>query len=445
MIADRLLVERQNRQFKILSDRIRGRIKSVSFFADILSSLFDRKLTLAGRIKDDNKPIEELCYALLSSRGDVSGMTLAQLILDRYASFDEAGKLSWFLLLSNDMDVPTETAIAAIKAYHTKPSIKAYEIMIEAVEPARLQLIRRLNQTQDATAKLVKMREDLIRFLPNHPQLGKLNVDFKHLFASWFNRGFLVLRPISWSSPAHILEKIITYESVHEIENWDDLRRRLEPDDRRCFAFFHPAIPDEPLIFVEVALTEGTPDSIQKILFEGRDVIGADKANTAAFYSISNCQAGLAGISFGNSLIKTVVQHLHRELPQIRNFVTLSPIPGLVKWLNETGLFDANADSETQMKLAASYLLNSKNYNGQPRDAVARFHLNNGALVAAVHANADTSKNGMAQSCGVMVNYRYDLSRISEHHEAFANKQTVVSERSVKALAAEVELAESTF
>ena len=416
----------------------------MSFFADILSSLFERKLTLAGRIKDDNKPIEELCDALLSSRGDVSGMTLAQLILDRYASFDEAGKLSWFLLLSNDMDVPTETAIAAIKAYHTKPSIKAYEIMIEAVEPARLQLIRRLNQTQDATAKLVKMREDLIRFLPNHPQLGKLNVDFKHLFASWFNRGFLVLRPISWSSPAHILEKIITYESVHEIENWDDLRRRLEPDDRRCFAFFHPAIPDEPLIFVEVALTEGTPDSIQKILFEGRDVIGADKANTAAFYSISNCQAGLAGISFGNSLIKTVVQHLLRELPQIRNFVTLSPIPGLVKWLNETGLFDANADSETQKKLAASYLLNSKNYNGQPRDAVARFHLNNGALVAAVHANADTSKNGMAQSCGVMVNYRYDLSRISEHHEAFANKQTVVSERSVKALAAEVELAEST-
>jgi malonyl-CoA decarboxylase len=414
----------------------------VSFFVDLLSSLFERKLSLTRRVKDDNKPIEELCRALLSSRGDVSGMTLAQLILDRYASFDEASKLSWFLLLANDMDVPAETAIAAIKAYHAKPSNKAYEIMIGAVEPARLQLIRRLNQTQDATAKLVKMREDLIQFLPNHPQLGKLNVDFKHLFASWFNPGFLVLRPISWSSPAHILEKIITYESVHEIENWDDLRRRLQPDDRRCFAFFHPAMPDEPLIFVEVALTEGTPDSIQKILLESRDVTGADRADTAAFYSISNCQAGLAGISFGNSLIKTVVYHLLRELPQIQNFVTLSPIPGLVKWLNESGLFDANANSETQMKLAASYLLNAKNQIGQPRDAVARFHLNNGALVAAVHANADTSKNGIAQSCGVMVNYRYDLSRISEHHEAFANKQTVVSERSVKALAAEIDLAD---
>jgi malonyl-CoA decarboxylase len=253
-----------------------------------------------------------------------------------------------------------------------------------------------------------------------------------------------VLRPISWSSPAHILEKIITYESVHEIENWDDLRRRLQPEDRRCFAFFHPAMPDEPLIFVEVALTEGTPDSIQKILLEGRDVIGADNADTAAFYSISNCQAGLAGISFGNSLIKTVVQHVLRELPQIQNFVTLSPIPGLVKWLNEIGLFDANADDETQIKLAASYLLNAKNQNGQPRDAVARFHLNNGALVAAVHANADISKNGMAQSCGVMVNYRYDLLRISEHHEAFANKQTVVSEKSVKALANEVDLVDPT-
>ena len=416
----------------------------MNFFADLLSSLFERKLSLTRRVEDDNKPIEELCKALLSSRGDVSGMTLAQLILDRYAIFDEASKLSWFSLLANDMDVPAETAIAAIKAYHAEPSNKAYEFMIGAVEPARLQLIRRLNQTQDATTKLVKMREDLIQLLPDHPQLGKLNVDFKHLFASWFNRGFLVLRPINWSSPAHILEKIITYESVHEIENWDDLRRRLQPDDRRCFAFFHPAMPDEPLIFVEVALTEGTPDSIQKILLESRDVIGADNADTAAFYSISNCQAGLAGISFGNSLIKTVVQHLLRELPQIRNFVTLSPIPGLVKWLNEKGLFDENADSKTQIKLAASYLLNAKSENGQPRDAVARFHLNNGALVAGVHANADISKNGMAQSCGVMVNYRYDLSRISEHHEAFANKQTVVSERSVKALAAEVDLGDPT-
>ena len=412
----------------------------MNFFADILSSLFDRKLGLANRIEDDNKPIDDLCQALLSSRGDVSGMSLAQLILERYADLDDDDKLAWFLLLANDMDVPAEVTIAAIKAYQDAPSAKNYEAMTAAVEPARLQLIRRLNQTHDATAKLVAMREDLIRFLPEHPDLGKLNVDFKHLFASWFNRGFLVLRPINWSSPAHILEKIITYESVHEIENWDDLRRRLQPDDRRCFAFFHPAMPDEPLIFVEVALTKGTPNSIQSVLLENRDAMAAEKADTAAFYSISNCQAGLAGISFGNSLIKTVVQHLLRELPQIRNFVTLSPIPGLVKWLRETGNFDADATAETHMKLAAHYLLNAKHHRGQPHDPVARFHLNNGALVGAVHANADKSKNGMAQSCGVMVNYRYDLSRISENHEAFANQQTVIAEKSVKMLAAEIEI-----
>ena len=412
----------------------------MNFFADILSSLFDRKLGLANRVEDDNKPIDDLCQALLSSRGDVSGMSLAQLILDRYADLDDDDKLAWFLLLANDMDVPAEVAIAAIKAYQDAPSAKNYEAMTAAVEPARLQLIRRLNQTHDATAKLVAMREDLIRFLPEHTDLGKLNVDFKHLFASWFNRGFLVLRPINWSSPAHILEKIITYESVHEIENWDDLRRRLQPDDRRCFAFFHPAMPDEPLIFVEVALTKGTPNSIQSVLLENRDAMAAEKADTAAFYSISNCQAGLAGISFGNSLIKTVVQHLLRELPQIRNFVTLSPIPGLVKWLRETGNFDADATAETHMQLAAHYLLNAKHHGGQPHDPVARFHLNNGALVGAVHANADKSKNGMAQSCGVMVNYRYDLSRISENHEAFANQQTVIAEKSVKTLAAEIEI-----
>ena len=412
----------------------------MSFFADILSSLFDRKLSIANRAEDDNKPIDDLCQELLSSRGYVSGMSLAQLILDRYADLDDDNKLAWFSLLANDMDVPAEVAIAAIKAYQDAPSAKNYEAMTAAVEPARLQLIRRLNQTHDATAKLVAMREDLIRFLPEHTGLGKLNVDFKHLFASWFNRGFLVLRPINWSSPAHILEKIITYESVHEIENWDDLRRRLQPDDRRCFAFFHPAMPDEPLIFVEVALTKGTPNSIQSVLLENRDAMAAEKADTAAFYSISNCQAGLAGISFGNSLIKTVVQHLLRELPQIRNFVTLSPIPGLVKWLRETGNFDADATAETHMQLAAHYLLNAKHHRGQPHDPVARFHLNNGALVGAVHANADKSKNGMAQSCGVMVNYRYDLSRISENHEAFANQQTVIAEKSVKTLAAEIEI-----
>lgn len=411
----------------------------MSFFGDILTSLFDRAPMLRGAVPDDNKPIEMLCRDLLSSRGDVSGMSLAKLVLDRYAHFDDEQKLALFTLLSKEMDVPCDDAVAALKTYSESPTAAHYAALTNLVEPARLRLIRRLNQTQDATAQLVAMRRDLLRFLGDHPDLKKLDIDFKNLFTTWFNRGFLVLRPINWGSPAHILEKIISYESVHAIHSWDDLRRRLQPEDRRCFAFFHPAMPDEPLIFVEVALTRGTPNSVQHILSENRQSLAATEADTATFYSISNCQAGLAGISFGNSLIKTVVQHLLRELPQIKYFVTLSPIPGLVKWLHETGQFDAEADSQKKLALAAHYLLHAKHKNGQPRDPVARFHLNNGALLEAVHAGADVSANGLAQSSGVMVNYRYDLPKIPANHEAFANQQSVVASKAVKSLAAQLE------
>ena len=420
----------------------------MSFFGGILSSLLERTPGILRRIQDDNQPIEILCQTLLSSRGDVSGMSLAQIILERYAAFDDDGKLAFFNLLADQMDVPADPAVAALQSYLDDPSAVNYAALTTVIEPPRLQLIRRLNQSQDATAKLVAMREDLIRIARNNPNLAKLDIDFKHLFVSWFNRGFLVLRPINWSSPAHILEKIITYESVHEIHSWDDLRRRLQPEDRRCFAFFHPAMPDEPLIFVEVALTQGTPNSVQDILSENRKAIIAESADTACFYSISNCQAGLAGISFGNSLIKTVVQELLRELPQMSDFVTLSPIPGLVKWLDETGHLDAVSDVENdamaQTRFAAYYLLNAKRHNNQPRDPVARFHLNNGALVAAVHAGADTSGNGMGQSLGVMVNYRYDLKRIAENHEAFANKYTVVAQKAVRTLADEADISNSS-
>jgi len=415
----------------------------MSFFSEIITSLLDRTPGLTRRIRDDNQPIEALCTELLSSRGDVSGMSLAQLILDRYADLDESAKVKFLLYLATDMDVPVGAAMTALSRYQDDPTTEHYAALADLVEPQRLQLLRRLNQTHDATTKLVAMRDDLIGFLKTTPELGKLDVDFKHLFGSWFNRGFLVLRPINWSSPAHILEKIITYESVHEIQSWNDLRRRLEPDDRRCFAFFHPAMPDEPLIFVEVALTKGTPNSVQNILLEGRTPIAADQADTAAFYSISNCQSGLAGISFGNSLIKTVVQQLLRELPQIATFVTLSPIPGLMRWLEETGHANKAVDAVMKTRLAAYYLLNVKHRNGQPRDPVARFHLNNGALVEAVHADADISAKGMAQSSGVMVNYRYDLNRISENHEAFANQHTVVAMKPIRSLAADAGLGDS--
>ena len=415
----------------------------MSFFGDILTSLFERAPLLRGAMADDDKPIEVLCRDLLTSRGDVSGMSLAQLVLDRYADFNDDEKQALFTLLANEMDISCGEAVSALQAYESAPTEANYAALTKKIEPARLQLIRRLNQTQDATTQLVAMRRDLLRLLDQHPDLAKLDIDFKNLFTTWFNRGFLVLRPITWGSPAHILEKIISYESVHAIQSWDDLRRRLQPDDRRCFAFFHPAMPDEPLIFVEVALTRGTPNSIQTILSETHRSLAAVDADTATFYSISNCQAGLAGISFGNSLIKTVVQHLLRDLPQIKTFVTLSPIPGLVKWLNETNQFDVASDPQKLAPLAAHYLLEAKHRNGQPRDAVARFHLNNGAFVEAVHADADISANGLAQSCGVMVNYRYDLTKISANHEAYANQQSVVASKAVKALAEQIQPADA--
>ena len=413
-------------------------VAQVSFFSGILTSLFERAPLLRGAQTDNDKSIAALCWDLLTSRGDVSGMSMAQLVLDRYADFDYDEKVALFTLLANEMDVSFDDAVSALREYQKAPTAANYAALTKKIEPARLQLIRRLNQTQDATTHLVAMRHDLLGLLDQHPDLAKLDIDFKNLFTIWFNRGFLVLRPITWSSPALILEKIISYESVHAIQSWDDLRRRLQPDDRRCFAFFHPAMPDEPLIFVEVALTRGTPNSIQTILSETHRSLAAGDADTATFYSISNCQAGLAGISFGNLLIKTVVQHLLRDLPQIKTFVTLSPIPGLVKWLNETNNFDVASDPQKLAQLAAHYILEAKHRNGQPRDPVARFHLNNGAFVEAVHADADISANGLAQSHGAMVNYRYDLTKIATNHEAYANQQSVVASKAVKALAEQI-------
>ncbi|GHB23118.1 hypothetical protein GCM10007094_09230 [Pseudovibrio japonicus] len=278
------------------------------------------------------------------------------------------------------------------------------------------------------------MRRDLLGFIKKEPDLARTDLDFRHLFNSWFNRGFLVLRPINWDSPAQILEKIITHEAVHAIDSWDDLRRRLQPEDRRCFAFFHPALPDEPLIFVEVALTKGVPSSIQRVLAEEREVVPIDEVDTAVFYSISNCQSGLAGISFGNSLIKQVVQDLSRQLRQLKTFVTLSPLPTFCKWADHHGV-DLPKDDGALKELAAYYLLEAKREDDMPFDPVARFHLFNGALVHEVHVGADTSENGRRKSAGVMVNYLYDLQKISQNHEVFANKKEIVASKRVQSLA----------
>jgi len=408
----------------------------MSYFGELISTVFERRYQKALSNEVDGRTTSDLCHALLSSHGEVSGVTLARNLLDRYAAMSHEEKTQFFEFMTHELEIDADDVISALEAYKEKPGKGTYRAFALACEPRRQELARRLNQVHGATGRLVQMRKDLLGMMNERPDLEPLDVDLRHLFASWFNRGFLVLRPIDWSSPAEILEKIIAYEAVHEIDSWDDLRRRLKPTDRRCFGFFHPSMPDEPLIFVEVALTKGVPSSVQDLLADAREEIEAEDADTAVFYSISNCQSGLAGISFGNSLIKQVVSDLAKDLPGLSTFVTLSPIPNLNKWLSGMDL-EALKVTDNQA-LAAHYLLEAKRSDGMPFDPVARFHLGNGAMVYAVHAEADTSPNGRKQSNGTMVNYLYDLSQISQNHEQFVGEKTVVASAAVKALSGSV-------
>ena len=408
----------------------------MSILAELLSTVFERRQRTGQSAPSDGRPLQELADALVGSAGETSGLALAEEILTRFETEDDDGKIAFFRHLATAMNIAPEDVRATLSTYEKDPSKTSYRAFMAAAEPKRQELIRRLNRLPNATGMLVRMRADLLRLGRGEPELEALDMDFRHLFLSWFNRGFLVLRPINWESPAHILEKIIAYEAVHAIDSWDDLRRRLEPSDRRCFAFFHPSMPDEPLIFVEVALTNGVPGSVQMLLSEGRSAIPTSDADTATFYSISNCQAGLASISFGNSLIKQVASDLATEVPSLATFVTLSPIPGLTGWLQSEGIAWEEADAEKLRGYAADYLLNAKRGGGQPLDPVARFHLGNGAIVHRVHADADTSDKGRAQSAGTMVNYLYDLGKIAQNHERFATTQEVVASAEVKSLAA---------
>lgn len=408
----------------------------MSFFSELVSTVFERRYRKALSSETDGRDTSALCIALLGSDGEVSGSTLARNILDRYAVMSLDEKVSFFRFMTHELELDAGSVTEALNAYTSHPTRTTYTAFAAAAEPRRLELARRLNQVPGATGQLVTMRKDLLRIIKDHPDLEPLDVDFRHLFASWFNRGFLVLRPINWGSPAEILDKIIAYEAVHAIDSWDDLRRRLKPSDRRCFGFFHPAMADEPLIFVEVALTKDIPNSVQDLLADERDEIAAEEADTAVFYSISNCQAGLAGISFGNSLIKQVASDLALELPGVSTFVTLSPIPGLNRWLTKARL--DGPDAGTDQAKAAHYLLAAKRPDGSPVDPVARFHLGNGALVHAVHPMADTSENGLQQSNGTMVNYLYDLNKVALNHERFVEEKMVAASPAVKALSASV-------
>jgi malonyl-CoA decarboxylase len=437
---------------------------NTSFFSDMLQSIADRSRALISRrepARGRSDGIVELCEALLSGRGEASGVALANEILADYAELTTGPRIAFFETLARTFGHDPARIDAAIAAWRQSPSADAAADLHHDSEPRRLELFRRLNLAPGGTAALVRMREQLLAAMDHRDDLAVVDNDFVHLFSSWFNRGFLVLRRIDWSTPASILEKIIRYEAVHEIRDWEDLRRRIDLPDRRCYAFFHPALVDEPLIFVEVALTREIPGAIAPILSDRREAVEPTRATTAVFYSITNCQRGLAGVTFGHFLIKQVVEEVSRELPRISNFVTLSPAPNFAAWLNRERTNEASialdeddrealaalvrpdwwrdpasiaAIREPFLRAAAWYYLRGRNSRGLPVDAVARFHLGNGARLERLDWLGDTSERALQQSYGLMVNYLYDLDYIEQNHEAYAQQHAIAAASAISRL-----------
>ncbi|MBS9476536.1 malonyl-CoA decarboxylase [Ancylobacter radicis] len=439
---------------------------NTSFVADLLISIAERGRTLLDRSHRVSgatrvETLAERCETLLSGRGEASGVALAADILTRYAHMKTGESIAFFEVLAEKFGPDSQRLAAALDSYARDGVAKAAAELHQASEPRRQELFRRFNLAPGGTLSLVRMRENLMEAMVRRRDLAEVDRDFAHLFASWFNRGFLVLKRIDWSTPANVLEKIIRYEAVHAIRDWDDLRARVDSPDRRCYAFFHPALVDEPLIFVEVALMKETPGAIFPVLDPSRTVLRPQQATTAVFYSISNCQKGLAGVSFGNFLIKQVLEEIARELPSLSTFVTLSPVPGFRKWLDaerraEQSVVLTTADRKVLEKLdlpdwaanpelrdelaavlgpiAAYYLLAARTPKGAPVDPVARFHLGNGARLERINLMGDLSAKGIAQAAGLMVNYRYIPADIEKNHEAFAGKGEVVANANVRKL-----------
>ena len=408
------------------------------------------------------RDIVPLCETLLARREENAGVKLVAEILDGYQSFSDDGRCRFLNALAERFGPDVGRLDTAILAYQASPDNLAYRELQAAVEPRRQRLIRLLNLAPQGTFRIVQMRADAIRMKDRLPKFAQLDSDFAHIFRSWFNRGFLVLKQIDWSSPAQVLAKVIQYEAVHDIKDWSDLQSRIDPEDRRCFAFFHPQIPDEPLIFIEVALTSDIPSTIESVLTNQRAVIRAAEARTAVFYSISNCNVGLRGIPFGNFLVKQVVEVLRRELPALERFVTLSPAPGFASWLGKEckktedaliapeeskllsalhaeawHLNPAAVEAARPMLLAAfaRYMLRAKDDVGLPADPVARFHLGNGARLNRINFLGDVSARGLRQAHGFMVNYLYDLNTIEANQEAIAVSGTIDVSSAVREMA----------
>lgn len=440
-------------------DRI-DRSAPINLLGDLLSRVSDIGKIMGADKKMSDLSLPQHCEELLGKEGEATGLARATYILDRYKSLPQEERLEFFQNILNNFGTDKKALEEAVNAWMNDKSEATARNLHFVAEPRSQNLIRRLNQASNATLKIVKMRTDLLRFVKDHPPLKSLDQDFSHLFSSWFNRGFLQLQRISWETPASVLEKIIAYEAVHEISSWDDLRLRVAAPDRRLYGYFHPALGMEPLIFVEVALTNKSPNAIAPILSDSRVHLDPENATTAVFYSISNCQRGLKGISFGNFLIKQVVESLHQEFPNLKAFVTLSPVPGFRRWAlrqdktpdpvvtEEDLIFIAQLEEAKQKdtlsellkdrtglrKLLAKYLVSTRSPRGGATDPVSRFHLGNGAQLENIHALADTSPNGLNNSWGCMVNYQYRISDIEKNHEAYVNGNEIKTSSTVQSL-----------
>ena len=412
------------------------------------SSVADASLKLIGKklVKKDLSSVLQLCDDLISFKGVASGIAIAREITKIYITFDTDKKLSFFKEINKKFAPKKLEVEKKINEYVANQNEKNLNKLRRAVEGNRQEFIRRLNLAPNGTPFLISMREDLINFLPYNAELKNLDEDIRHLFKSWFNPGFLRLEKITWDTKAAILEKIMKYEKVHQINDMNELKRRLQQEDRRFYAYFHPILKDEPLIFVEVAFTKGLGTSIQEIIKPKAD--NNFDYDTATFYSINNCQNGLMRVTLGNFLIKRVVFEIQEENPNIRNFGTLSPLPGFSDWvfsLSDEKLknilkgnnFDKLdflksiplkindprilKESDTIKKLACHYLVNEKT-NDQPLNPVSRFHLGNGASIYDIIINGNISNYGYKESFGIMVNYIYQLNKLEQIHEDFITK-----------------------
>ena len=426
---------------------------SLGSFSGLLSSVISAGRDILERRRQNalEAPSSDLLAKskqLIHHRGEASGLALACEVVADYQALDDDNRRLFFEALADDFSADSDAVLTAADSYKLDPSEANLAALSRAAEAPRIKLFRRMNMAPEATPVLVKMRGAMIQTLGDLPQLKAVETDLKHQFISWFNRGFLELRMIDWNTPASILERIIQYESVHAIQGWNDLRARLS-GNRMCFAFFHPAMPDDPLVFVEVALTEGVPDAIGPLIDQTKEGDEESTPDTVVFYSISNCHPGLAGVSFGNFLIKQVVEEVGKRYSTMKRYVTLSPIPGFCRWLatQETGIDldemrsmaktdsarTADARRDDLLAACAQYLVMERR-NNLALDPVARFHLGNGASLHAIHWAADLSDKGLEQSAGLMVNYLYDLRSIEENHDSYFDQGEIATSRDVARL-----------